>query len=602
MFVMNVNGGFANQLFRFACGYQISQKYNQEMVLHIYDKRSYVDAFLLDELCISDYKKIYMRIDHDGEKVREVLGLEKVIVINEANYECLQEDIFDENTLVYVDAPFQKPLYFDQYINDIRNMFQMRHLSEEMQFFKNKIQDQNSVAIHMRRRDFVDANNAAGEKDTNYFYKAAIAYFRKVTVNPVFYVFSDDIFFCIDFLGNRKDINFVKIPGGKDADIEEFFCVSWCTHRILTKGSSFGRMADLLNDSKDKITLYQGEEENKDHIVYLGQEKIKELYKEYENVGNKKNEAATQDPDSYFNVGKNFEKNILELYLEKAKRQYKKGNLEYAEQTLIKAWQYGFESSLLHQYYYRVLRDLQKEEEAYIEAVAFLRAGGEIEEIEKDFKKENADKIKDYWKRGTYKFFIIPDESYRNTELNQLCNLGILLQRMGNEVRYIFRKASSGQGINEVTNNEILTSNYMFTNCEGYMYQSKMYVWDIIEKQYDLNKFITSVIGTDTYYLITDNPCVIEKCQNRNLKKIYWKAINTYRCSNENKECGEPDISRIDRVVTDESSDKYTEKHIVIKKIPLSVRTDRKVSLSEQYAYDKEIFDVIEQVILRGDK
>ena len=439
---MNLSGGFANQLFRFACGYQISKKYNQEMILLIYDKKSYVDAFLLDELCIPNYRRIYIRVGHDVESVRKLMGFEKVLLIDEDNYSSLQEDSFDESTLVYVDAPFQKPLYFNAYVNDIKNMFRMKHISEEMEFFSKKISNQNSVAIHVRRRDFVDARNAAGEQDVNQFYKAAVVFFRKKVENPVFYVFSDDISFCIDFFGHKDDINFVKIPGGKDADIEEFFCVSWCTHRILTKGSSFGRMADLLHDEEKKMTVYQGEEKDKDHIIYLGHKKIKQLYKQYDEgkVTDKGGRLEMKAPDIYFACTNDFDKNVLSIYLEKVQRQCKADRLEYAEQTLIKAWQYGHDNSLLHKLYYQVLMQLCKKEEALIEATAYLQSGGNREEIIKDFSEEEFNKIELLFKKGRQKFLIIPEEPYRNAELNQLCNLGILLRRMGNEVSYVFRR------------------------------------------------------------------------------------------------------------------------------------------------------------------
>lgn len=604
MFVMNLSGGFANQLFRFACGYQISKKYNQEMILLIYDKKSYVDAFLLDELCIPDYRKIYMRVGHDVELVRELMGFEKVLLIDEDNYNYLQEDSFDENTLVYVDAPFQKPVYFNTYINDIRNMFRMKHISEEMIFFSKKIRNQNSVAIHVRRRDFVDARNAAEEQDVNQFYKAAVVFFRKMVENPVFYVFSDDISFCIDFFGYKDDINFVKISGGKDADIEEFFCVSWCTHRILTRGSSFGRMADLLHNEEKKITVYQGEGKDKDHIIYLEHEKIKDLYEQYDEnkIMDKGVRATMKAPDIYFACTNDFDRNILSIYLEKAQRQYNVGQIEYAEQTLIKAWQYGYDNSLLHKTYYKVLKRLYKNEEAMIEAVAYLRFGGEKEEIIKDFTEEEVNKIELFFRKKIRKFLIIPQEPYRNAELNQLCNLGILLRRMGNEVSYIFQSAKEEDSFNVVTNNEILTSNYMFTNCEGYMYQSRMYVWDIIKKQYDLDRFITYETGNEICCLITDSPEVLLKCKNNNFEKVYWKAVNTYRHFHGKNRSTVSTVMNVDRVVTDEETDTMSDKCIVIDKVPLCIMTNKKLSLSEQYAYDKELFDVIEQLILREDK
>ena len=117
---------------------------------------------------------------------------------------------------------------------------------------------------------------------------------------------------------------------------------------------------------------------------------------------------------------------------------------------------------------------LCKKEEALIEATAYLQSGGNREEIIKDFSEEEFNKIELLFKKGRQKFLIIPEEPYRNAELNQLCNLGILLRRMGNEVSYVFRSAKEEDGLNTVTNNEILISNYMFTNCEGYMYQSRI--------------------------------------------------------------------------------------------------------------------------------
>lgn len=598
---MNVTGGFANQLFRFACGYQISKKYNQEMVLHIYDKRSYVDAFLLDELCIPNYRKIYTRIASGAEEIAKILELNKIIVIDEFNFEILNEEIFDKDTLVYIDAPFQKTIYFAEYIDQIKNVFQLKNYSEEMHFFKNILMKQNSVAVHVRRRDFIDSRNANGDQSTDSFYKAAIAYFRKIIDKPDFYIFSDDISFCFDFFGGSADIHYVKILGGKDADIEEFFCISWCTHRILTRGSSFGRMADLLNYGSNKITVYQGNDKNKEHIVYLSKEEIKGLSNEYYSTKLQvdKGTVISKIPDLYFNYNVYCEREILSFYLEKIRKQYETGQLEYAEQTLIKAWQYGFDNRLLHMYYYKVLRGLCKKEESLIEAVAFLKCGGKKEEITKKFDSLDVDKIEAFLKKGVQRFIIIPKEPYRNAELNQLCNLGILLQRMGHEVYYFFHKAQEGDGVNTAVNNEILMSNYMYTNCEGYKYQSKMYDLDIIKKQYDLDQFIGSIIGNKSCYVISDDICIFEQCRSENMQRIYWKAVNTYRYYHGNVQPSMQSFPEVDRVVSDEKKSGQTDKDIVINRIPLFFETDKKISLSKQYTYDEELFYVIEQLMLR---
>ena len=598
---MNVTGGFANQLFRFACGYQISKKFNQEMILHIYDKRSYVDAFLLDELCIPDCKKVYMRVGNDSEKAAEALGFREEMVIDETNFENLGEDCFSKNILVYVDAPFQKTIYFDSCLNEIRDMFQLKNLSDEMSLFKQKLQNQNSVAIHVRRRDFVDMRNANGEQSADDFYKAAIAYFRKNVEQPVFYVFSDDISYCIDFFGNKDDIYFVKIPGGKDADMEEFFCISWCRHRILTRGSSFGRMADVLNGDSRKMTVYQGNDENKGHIIYLNEESIKNLCETYNDsqVIEREKEIANGSSYKFYDCNKKFEKNILSIYLEKVKKQYENYQLEYAEQTLIKAWQYAHNNRELHKYYFKVLCGLYKREEALIEAVAYLKCGGEKKEVIEEFTSIELDKIEAFLKKEEQKFVIIPKEPYRNAELNQLCNLGILIQRIGYKVFFIFHKAKEGDGGNIAANNEILMSNYMYTNCEGYMYQSKMYDFDIIKKQYNLDQFIESITGDKPCYVISDDVEILEQCRSRTLKKVYWEAVNTYRYYHGKIKPIMESLPEVDWIVSDEKKSGQTDRHIVINRIPLFFNTDKKISLSEQYAYDKELFYVIEQLILR---
>ena len=164
------------------------------------------------------------------------------------------------------------------------------------------------------------------------------------------------------------------------------------------------------------------------------------------------------------------------------------------------------------------------------------------------------------------------------------------------------QSAKEEDSFNVVTNNEILTSNYMCTNCEGYMYQSRMYVWDIIKKQYDLDRFITYETGNEICCLITDSPEVLLKCKNNNFEKVYWKAVNTYRHFHGKNRSTVSTVMNVDRVVTDEETDTMSDKCIVIDKVPLCIMTNKKLSLSEQYAYDKELFDVIEQLILREDK
>lgn len=595
MFVMNMSGGFANQLFRFACGYQIARKYNQEMVLQIYDKKCYVHAFLLDELNLPDYKRIYTRTENDPEKIAELWGYKNLVKIDEQNFYMLNENIFTNDTLVYINAPFQKLVYFEEYMKEIRNIFQLKNISDEMRRFQKTLINHNSVAIHVRRRDFVEIRNAYGYLllDNN-FYKAAIVYFRKKLDNPTFYIFSDDIPFCVKHFGIKDDINFIKIPGGKDADIEEFFGISWCKNKILTRGSSFGRMADLLNPSKDKITIYQGNDKNKEHIIYLDEENIDKLAKEYNNPKYEMHNCMKEKVDfSYDNC---FEKAKLSIYLEKAQKEYKAKKPDYAEQALIKSWQYGYGNSEFHETYFDVLCALGKRKEALIEAIAFLRAGGDKQQIVSKLTKNEINLVNTIINKKRQSFFIIPKESYKNAELNQLCNLGILLQRMGNRTCYCFREAKTSDSGSTNLNNEILRTNYMYTNCEGYQYISRMYDIDIIEKQYKLKDFIEGIVQGDICFIISDDYEILKECKSRSMKKVFWKVNNTYRRNNCDSDNAHYELYPKDWIVVDtvESETQV----IKINEVPWSYETEDSQSLSKQYAYDDYLFYVIEQIML----
>ena len=83
---------------------------------------------------------------------------------------------------------------------------------------------------------------------------------------------------------------------------------------------------------------------------------------------------------------------------------------------------------------------------------------------------------------------------------------------------------------------------------------------------------------------------------------MYWNATNTYRYFHGKSRSVALDVLNADRIITDEGTGTEEDKRIVIDKIPLSIMTNRKISLSEQYAYDKELFVVIEQLILGEDK
>jgi hypothetical protein len=460
-----------------------------------------------------------------------------------------------------------------------------------MREFKDRVERENSVGIHVRRRDFIDYRNTVTGNCEDKFYLAAISFFREKLETPRFYIFSDDITFCKNYFGQSTDIHYVKIIGGKYADIEEFFCLSWCRHKILTRGSSYGRMADVLNSNQSKITLYKGSEENKDNIIYLDSNKINQYAEIYaEQIENKGKISNAIDKHSKIDKEEN-----KDNYFEDAKEKYDICEFKDAELTLLRGWQYGFRNLDYIFLYVNTLIKNQKFEEACLVATSYVKLGGEINNFTSMFPENMINRIINYSNSKMNTIVIIPCEPFKNGELNYLCNLGIMMQKMGCKVHYIFNEATDED---RAVDNEILNNNYMYTNCRGYKYNSRMYNKKIIEKQYDLSEFIREISNGEECTVITDDYSVLKSADKESFKKVFWNARNTYRMKTICKDVEELKGLGIDLIITEREQDNQDESIFKIAPIRWSYEVNGELRLYEQYKYSAFLYDVIDRIML----
>lgn len=581
MILVNVTGGFANQLFRFAAGYQFCKKFNKRMIIICVDKECYIDAYLLDSIDIPDYTKIIVKVDKNEDIIKRELGLDNLIVVNEQNYfEYYNSESLNKFNY-YINAPFNKKVYFEDVYNDIVKMFSLRDLQGFLYDFKEKVQSENSVGVHVRRTDFVYLNEAEhGAYDEDY-YKAAISAMRKKIVTPIFYIFSDDIDWCKDFFGEGNDLSYVKIIGGKFADIEEFFCLSWCRHRILTRGSTYSKMADFLNQNNDSITVYKGNEPDRTDIIYIDNEKVRsESY-----VFNKTYISRTDESVDDKNEKK-------QLYYQKA-RDIGSVSTKDAQLTMARGWEYGYSDiSYLNQYTKILLKNKNYYDAAVIIA-AIHRLSGNINKYIDEIPLEYIDLVRNLTTTDVDTIIVMPEEPYLNAQFNDLTNVGIILQRAGFNVNYIFKRLKR----KHLYNNAILENNYMYTDCEGYRYQSRMYIRDIIENQYDINEFINDLCKNKKAILIAESPDVIDKKYSDNIYKVLWNARTTWRAYDKPR----LDIKKgtsADVIVSNDSLGKvYENKNIVIPDMKWCYKTYDRLSIYDQYKYHHELYDVINKIL-----
>lgn len=154
---------------------------------------------------------------------------------------------------------FMKSKFLNDMVGEeVRNrLCFLEPLDEENMKYLQMVREVNSVSLHVRRTDYLQFNEDCYQFG---YFKRSVKYIKSKVVNPVFFVFSDDLDWCkknMDVIGLRTtdSVYFVNINKGKNS-YRDMQIMSNCKHNIATK-SSFGWWGSFLNRNVDKITCCQ---------------------------------------------------------------------------------------------------------------------------------------------------------------------------------------------------------------------------------------------------------------------------------------------------------------------------------------------------------
>ena len=163
------------------------------------------------------------------------------------------ENFIRSNENIYLEGYWQSEKYFERIKDVIKNEFVFEKFSEEKNIFaSNKIYATNSVAIHVRRGDYVK-NPLYSDICTLDYYKRAIKYITQHIDNPFFYIFSDDIHWCIENFNDLNQIEFIDWNNGKQS-YRDMQLMSLCKHNIIAN-STFSWWGAWLNKNPSKIVI-----------------------------------------------------------------------------------------------------------------------------------------------------------------------------------------------------------------------------------------------------------------------------------------------------------------------------------------------------------
>ncbi|ETD21592.1 MULTISPECIES: alpha-1,2-fucosyltransferase [Prevotellaceae] len=151
--------------------------------------------------------------------------------------------------------------YYTEILQEIKNTFSFK-IDDEIkdidfyEFYSLIHNDINSVSLHIRRGDYVGANEYSyfqfgGVATLEYYHKAIDEIYQRIE-NPTFYVFSDDIGWCkTTFLKNN--FIFVDCNCGEKS-WRDMFLISQCKHHIIAN-STFSWWGAWLSIFHNSITI-----------------------------------------------------------------------------------------------------------------------------------------------------------------------------------------------------------------------------------------------------------------------------------------------------------------------------------------------------------
>lgn len=278
------NAGLGNQLFQFAHGYALAEKYDEKITLISYIGRSdAVREYLLDYLNL-DYRRIVkvVRVDKMNifrghvfkganalnrlyreylEKKYKKPALEGKIgrIYTQKNMHrmYIPDPILEKGKDYYIEGFFETYRYFIDYEEKIRQQLELHTIPNvsELHDILKKIKESESVAVHIRMGDFVICERVFPLS----YYENAISYIEKIIPKATFFILSEDQWVKERFRKlNKRNIDIIDLDI-HNRDIIEWYVISQCKHHIITN-STYSWWAAFAGSYEKKRVFIPNEE------------------------------------------------------------------------------------------------------------------------------------------------------------------------------------------------------------------------------------------------------------------------------------------------------------------------------------------------------
>lgn len=259
--IIDMVGGFGNQLFCYAFGYALSRELDAEF---------YIDTTIQDWGIERSYELENLKITFD----RRISYSYKRDILNRTIFNKLHKKInigFNTRTFHEISPTVYEPLVFsisedtffkgywqtEKYFKKYRDELLCRIIPKELRnnsvtTLINEVSQVKSVSIHVRRGDYVQIGANLGMD----YYDTAIQIMLNKYSDVVFYIFSDDIEFCKSWFAKYRGKLEIRYPEYESSNttLDDLWIMSNCKHNIIAN-SSFSWWAAWLNQNPQKLVI-----------------------------------------------------------------------------------------------------------------------------------------------------------------------------------------------------------------------------------------------------------------------------------------------------------------------------------------------------------
>jgi hypothetical protein len=254
MITIHLKGGLGNQMFQYATARALSLRYGSPLTFNTeyfenIPKKDVPRKYQLDIFNLPQDIKIKKSISPVRKLWHKIYA--KICSENTRVYFACTFLTFKQNA--HLSGYFQRPEYFSSARETLLEEFSFSiTMSDETERIKDRLLHTNSVAVNVRRGDYLrpDYANVFGVIPMSY-YEEAISHMRQVVTEPLFCVFSDDP----EWVASNFNLpNALFIGTDRFKDYEQLFLMSKCKHNILAN-SSFAWWGAWLGQYRNKIVF-----------------------------------------------------------------------------------------------------------------------------------------------------------------------------------------------------------------------------------------------------------------------------------------------------------------------------------------------------------